>query len=170
MKLHEAVFDAMSDIDDKWLKNSETKSKPVPFKKIFGILGMVCAVMFVTVLPHVLPKSQGAKQADYSETAAEINETDREFPGNITVDTVLADRLTESGRPVNVRITVRPDSYSYETAESGSGTERVKAALEAAGISVEIKDAACIVSVTGEELKSVVWPEDMHLYLEAEGE
>ena len=163
MKCSEALYEAMSEIDEDLLERSERPRNSF-LRKYVWIPVMAAAAVILMVMPGVLPSETASdmKTNERDNTAEQAAAMDEEvLPENVTITEEAEDILAEEGSAY-IRITVNDGD--------AAGTEALINALKHAGISGEMKNGAYICILTAEDLGRIVWPNGFRITLEAERE
>lgn len=156
MKLHEAVFDAVSGIDEKMLEHSERpqRSFALHWAQAAGLLVLVFCLVLIPHLHGMGAPASGAQDAKHEDSAYET--------AAASTNCIFTDELTgmlEEGKTVLIRITV--------TENAGQAYETLYGILKEAGISAEITEAGLQAEMNAADLGRIVWPEEYTLYFEA---
>lgn len=163
MKLYEAVFDALSETDERMLEHSERKPRSflVHMAPLAGVLVLVLCMVLMP--PQTAMGNAAGGKAEHSEAVSEptaasdtTNQSNLQYELSYSPD--LSARL-EAGETVKVRITAQAGDLRKEA-------ERLYAILQKAGISVEIHGNSCIALLNQKDVERIAWPDDTPWMLE----
>ena len=157
MKLHEAVFDALSDIDEKMLEHSERPQRGFALHWAQAA-GLLVLVFCLVLIPNLRGTGMGAPASDAKDT--EYAQAEEHVDNNTNwIITEELSELLEDGKTVPVRITVpQNDSQAYEA---------LYEVLKEAGISAEITADGVLAELNRNDIERIAWPEEYALVFRA---